>query len=255
MNRFVIRLTTAAFLLISNLTQFAEEQGNTSAKIADDPDEAVLRRVPSYFFTTEAYKREALRVLIEQANRVAKQLNLPEKLPITASNLIEVFIRPPGSGAIGTIPTTNYTYIFDYGRKFSGIDQRNNIEAFYQAKEEYTWPISRFDTNQAFQMATQIMTAVELDVSALNQDCTVEIHVPKMEGFGGTHFIPDYWVTWRNKGKTVAFVEFVEPIRSIRQFIVKDPKYFLGGPIRIPNLAELLDQTNGPPRTNAPLKQ
>src|SRR5437773_7366863 len=34
-------------------------------------------------FTTKAYEREALRLVIEEANRAASDLRLPEALPIT----------------------------------------------------------------------------------------------------------------------------------------------------------------------------
>src|SRR5438045_2943862 len=56
-----------------------------------------------YFFTTKAYQREALRAFLPEINRVVRDLNLSEPLPITQSNLVEVFISPPASGMIGRV--------------------------------------------------------------------------------------------------------------------------------------------------------
>src|SRR5438552_2780264 len=47
-------------------------------------------------FTTPAYRREALRLVIQEANDVAKALQLREKLPITQGDLKEAFIVPYG---------------------------------------------------------------------------------------------------------------------------------------------------------------
>jgi hypothetical protein len=146
MNSFVSRIPTVALVLVAFSRILAEEPRQASTNHADDPDAAVLRRVPDFFFTTEAYQREALRVFIEEANRVARELSLER--PFTITNLIEVFISPPGSGAMGLISTTNYAYMVGSGRKFCGITQRNHGETFEPVKKAYTWPISRLDTNR-----------------------------------------------------------------------------------------------------------
>jgi hypothetical protein len=243
MDRPGLRLLSATLALIAVSNTLTQEPEQPKSKNVEDPDATVLRRLPNFFFTTESYKREALQMLIEEANRVANQLNLPETT-ITISNLAEVFIEPPASGAIGFVSTTNYAYMVGNGRKFSGLTQRNLGESFERVKAAYHWPISRLDTNAAFQVATQILSAVRMDVTALNRDCTLEVYAPRAEPVGGTHFIPDYWVTWRKAGELVAFIEFVQPTRSIRQFLVKDPKYILTERIRVRNLAVLLNQTN-----------
>jgi len=63
-------------------------------------------------FTTKAYQEEALEKVIEEANQVAKELQLPNELPITKSNIVKSFIPPFGFArekeAIGNITTSNY---------------------------------------------------------------------------------------------------------------------------------------------------
>lgn len=42
-----------------------------------------------FTFTTQAYQREALRLVLAEANVIAKQLNLSERLPIKEEDLAE----------------------------------------------------------------------------------------------------------------------------------------------------------------------
>ena len=79
----------------------------------------------------------------------------------------------------------------------------------------------------------------------------MEITVSKPEEWRGRYFVPDYFVSWKKSGKSVAFVEFLDPTESVRQLYVKDAKYLLGKRVRVPNLAGLLTQTNATTSTNA----
>jgi hypothetical protein len=221
------------------------------------PSEAgvlALSNLPSLGFTTEAYQHEALRVLIEEANRVARELHLAERLPITESNLTEIYISPPAMMRLGRISTSNYVYYASVGRMFSGLEQRVEATTWGRIMAAHHWPISRLDTNRAFQVATQIMLAVGMDVSAMNRDCNIDIYVPMPEGARGKHFIPDYWVHWKKPGSLGAHVEYFEPTKTIHQLHVWDPKYILRKAAWTSNLAELLCQTNALVQTNAPAK-
>lgn len=76
-------------------------------------------------FSTKAYEQEAFRVLVREANRVAEELKLPEKLPITESNVTDKFISPFGYSymrrRIGRIATAQYSYAVVQGNKFSDL--------------------------------------------------------------------------------------------------------------------------------------
>lgn len=248
-NSPLLKLWTAVSALLVGISS-AHSQEVGEFRLISESEELVLRHLPHWSFTTKAYQEEALKLMLEEANKVAHELKLPEQLPITRSNLIEIHIGPPALVALGFVTTSNYSYNVGWGRSFSGLTRWNHGGTFEPVKKAYTWPISRLDTNRAFQVATQILTAVGMDVTALTRDCTIEISAPKPEASGGTHFIPDYWVNWKKDGKLVAFIEFVEPTRSIRQLKVADPKYILRERIKIPNLAQLLSQTNAPATTN-----
>jgi hypothetical protein len=76
-------------------------------------------------FTTREFHSEALRLVIEEANKVAKELQLPEPSPITRTNLTHAFISPFGymldRKAVGNITTSNYCYCVRQDYKFSQL--------------------------------------------------------------------------------------------------------------------------------------
>jgi len=211
-------------------------------------------------FTTKAYREEALRLIIEEANCVARELNLPESLPITETNLLEVYITPPriaqGMRALGNITTSNYTYYISVDNKFSFLVRRNLEQEYSNLRAHCLWPMSRMDTNAAYQIATQLLAAASMDVNALNRDCKVQIQAFTPEGRAGKHFVPVYWVYWvapSQEGRGItASIEFVLPTRTILQMHVKDSKYILRKPLEIANLDFLLSPTNSAPVPNAP---
>src|ERR1700744_979221 len=65
-------------------------------------------------FTTRANHDEALQLVTQEANKVAKQLELPENLPITESNLAGYHIGPfdfnYSHRSLGYIETKKYCY-------------------------------------------------------------------------------------------------------------------------------------------------
>jgi hypothetical protein len=208
-------------------------------------------------FTTKAYREEALRLIIEEANCVARELNLPESLPITETNLLGAYITPPrmaqGMRALGNITTSNYTYYISVDNKFSFLVRRNLEQEYSNLRAHCLWPMSRMDTNAAYQIATQLLAAASMDVNALNRDCKVQIQAFTPEGRAGKHFVPVYWVYWVAPSRGItASIEFVLPTRTILQMHVKDSKYILRKPLEIANLNFLLSPTNSAPVPNAP---
>src|SRR5882724_13081411 len=87
------------------------------------PLDAEGRYTDAIMFTTKEYQREAFRLIIQEANSVAMDLALLEKLPITESNVTAAFITPFGDAYVnhrlGNIRTTNYTYGVELSNKFS----------------------------------------------------------------------------------------------------------------------------------------
>ena len=222
-----------------------------------NPSSAKLNSQQEYqalLFTTPAYNSEAMRLLLDGANQMAHDLNLPEALPITRINLVAAYISPPrmaqGSKVIGNITTSNYVYAPFSGSRFSLV--RTHLQDEYlHLKKNFFWPISQLDTNAAYHTAVQIMKSASADVEALDRNCTVSMRAFMPEGEHGKHFVPIYWVSWNVDAASIASIEFFAPTKTIRQLYVKTPEYILRPPLEITNLDFLLSQTNAP-ATNSP---
>ena len=214
--------------------------------------ESAKRQLQMLRFNPPAYQKEVLRVIIDEANRVARELSLPEKLPITETNLIEAYITPPrmahGMKALGNITTENYAYFISVDYKFSFLVRTRLDPEYVELKSQYLWPTTRMNTNTAYQVATQFLVAASMDVRGLERDCHASIRAFTPEGKTGQHFVPVYWVSWTKEGRVgaVAEVELFLPTKTIRQMHVNEAKYILRRPLVITNLDFLLSQTNAP---------
>lgn len=198
-------------------------------------------------YTTRQYQHAALNRIIQEANDVANELQLTENLPITESNIVQAFVDPFGFAyvqqMIGNISTTNYTYSLSIGNKFSFLDDMHQNEEWNNYKKSFTWPISRMDTNEAYQLATQWLAAISMDVKGLNRDCQLFVEPdPSFQSPPGK-FVPVYFVDWKRPdlqmGAT-AQVRVFTPTKRLLGLRVEDPRYILRKPVTFNNLDSLL---------------
>jgi len=236
----------------------------TAAPIPDSGDHIILeQRV--WQATTESYRRAALRTLLDEVNCLAGALQLPEKLPIQPEDLIESAVFPPGwsesSGWFGSIGTPNYHYAASAGNKLCSIE-RNRISGalgpdyFDSLKRRYAAPKGQMDTNAAYSMATQWLSAAGVDIKALERDSLVQISAWDL----GDKFVPLYHVSWKQPHATrrqetdprddgfqnAATVEFVQPDRRLLQMRVENAQYLKRKPLTVPDRERLLQQTDDP---------
>jgi hypothetical protein len=71
--------------------------------------------------------------MVHEANTAARQLKLPENLPITEADLADVFVVPYGMSLwgprfIGTIETSNYVYAVSVDHKLSYVERTHQTE-------------------------------------------------------------------------------------------------------------------------------
>jgi hypothetical protein len=221
-------------------------------------------------FTTKAFQKEALKLVIQEANQVAQELNLQENAPITESNIVESFVGPFGFTyaykKIGNVTTSNYSYGIEQNNKFSDLTIANWDEHCIKYRKEYQWPASRIDTNGAYQLATQWLAAVHMDVKTMNRECRVRIEISTFwnglkpgEKFTKKTFVPIYdvfWISPENQVEgygSVASVGVFAPTKTLLSLTVYDPKYILRKPIVFTNLASLFPG-KAVIRTNQPVK-
>jgi hypothetical protein len=217
----------------------------------------VRHRLPRLNFMPPAYKKEGLRLVIQEANQVAQELHLSEDLPITENKVIESFISPPGILKIGfgNITTSNYVYFVTVGDKLSFLTRANLKREEQKLRAQYLLPMNKMDTNAAYQLATQWLAAVSMDVVSINQNCNVHVEAFIPEGKNGKHFTPIYWVYWLDKkagSRGGVSVELCLPNKTLLQLRVNKSEYILRPPLMVTNLDFLLTQTNAATGTNAP---
>ena len=204
-------------------------------------------------FTTPAFQQEGLRLVIEEANRVARDLHLRESLPITRSNLQHAFIAPFGytytRKRLGNVTTSNYSYNVGYGLKFSDLTVASYDERCLEYYHKYQWPITRLDTNTPYYLATQWLAAVHMDLAGLSRDCDVHVSVSphwndvQLGEVPKAKFTPIYCVWWAPKNNSNksggAEVELFLPTKTLLQLMVDEPKYILRPPLVFTNLTAL----------------
>lgn len=208
-------------------------------------------------FTTEAYQNEALRLVIQEANKVAKEMNLSEALPISESTLAHAFIGPFGynylNKRLGNVTTENYFYGVAQNFKFSDLVKKDLDGHCIRYREKHQSPLSQLDTNSAYQLATQWLATLRIDVKALNAECEVQTDIDRHwnelkpgEEFTKTNatFVPIYYVSWLSTNqseiiRSKAQVHLFLPTKTLLQLNVGDAKYILRQPLIFTNLAAL----------------
>lgn len=201
-------------------------------------------------FTSKAYQREVYQLLLREGNAVARQLALPEKLPITEADVVTGFISPFGYDyshkRLGNITTSKYVYGAEQANKFSEL-----IIAHYDntclALSKRRKPLRQFDSKTPYELATQWLAAVSMDVAALNRTCTAHVDVSPfwndLANLGdkpkGSSFVPMYVVWWEphDGSHCPASVELYLPKKLLIQLIIEDPVFIQRPPLVVTNLA------------------
>lgn len=200
-------------------------------------------------FTTPAYQKAVLEKMIAEANQAAKDLQLPEDLPITKSNLVRAYAGQFGYNymlrGLGNITTSNYWYNIAADYKFSDVGIAPYDTYYIKYRDpKYQLPVSQLDTNAAYQLAKQWLIAAHMDVPTLERDCLVDIKLSDhMDGkITRKKISPIYFVSWTPKDSLDksggAYVELYLPTKTLLQLSVKEGKYILRPPLMFTNLAE-----------------
>jgi hypothetical protein len=217
-------------------------------------------------FTTRQYQQAAAKLALQEANQVAKQLRLPEDLPITETNATGIGITPFGFNyihkGIGSISTKHYVYYITQDYKFNQLDVAD-YDATCLKLEKQPVPIQQMDTNAAYQLAVQWLAALSMDVKGLNRDCYVEIKTDQFWNRVNRHsksFVPIYDVSWLSPEQRAtrygdtAFVQLFAPTKELLQLCVRNPAYILRKPVTFTNFDSLFPgvgrvrvYTNHPP--------
>jgi hypothetical protein len=234
-----------------------------SACTAQCDDQGELQRL-EWRATTEAYNEAALEVLLKEVNEIARELGLPEKLPIKRSDLLEKRVNTPfwadHTGQFGFVSTSNYYYYASAGDKLNciipnfGTDDVLRPAYMESLRRRYVSPRTQMDTNAAYEMATQWLSKADMDIQALEHDAE-KVDISAWE-IGGK-FVPIYVVRWQqlaahrgdnglSKYEPIASVHFIAPQCQLLQMDVNQTKYIKRKPVTVADRYSLLQKTDDP---------
>jgi len=145
--------------------------------------------------TSLAYRATVEPQMVVEANYFAKKLKLPPPYPIHENDIVKYNVTAPFYSRIentnlptpatrllastfvagGFIETTNFVFSFTRGYLWDVINRVKHDERFDLYPEWAKTP-SLIDTNGAYQLATQWLAAVGIDVGALERE-----YAPKVE--------------------------------------------------------------------------
>ncbi|MDX1953188.1 MAG: hypothetical protein SFY81_13485 [Verrucomicrobiota bacterium] len=204
-----------------------------------------------FLHTTAAYQTAVVQLLTFESEKLAEKLTLAESRPLV---VISAEIAPPGFGPSGTISTTNFSYYYSFGQLYSVT--RN--DAFPKDQDSTNlWKLagekSLIDTNGAYQLATQILSRLQIDVAAMEQALPPRVH--QMVELRRSHENPEvapervqvplFLVSW---GRFQPSYGRVNPVnltilgttREIVKLSITTRKFFTNSPVQLTNASELL---------------
>lgn len=181
-----------------------------------------------------SHREVVLRAMLNEANLYAKELHLSENMPIEQSALTEVFVSPlqfaDQFGTLGSLRTTNYSYAFGRGRRLTYITRLPRDKSGKPLYERFKpWRIepSAINTNAAYTVATQFLSAAFIDLPKLLQ--SNEVSIRPLVILDMTTSV--YRLEWKQAGNNVVEVGLDEPTKELWLLRVEDPGYILRPPL------------------------
>jgi len=224
-----------------------------------------------------AYKLVVAGMVLTNMNSILERLGLPAK-PIEQKDLVGVFVWPwfpdaPVSQNQDVKPmlpsasfeTTNFVFNFREGKLFLIVNKQTNGQQMDRYREWAKMP-SLIGSNEAYQMATNWLARVYVDVPLLNQKYNVSVsqpHVwmtpPAKWGEEGSNLtaVPIYYVAWNKGDYEAARVGIFGPTKQFTGLTIGDRDKGFDASIcshvylRVTNEEELLAMTNVPMRMEA----
>jgi hypothetical protein len=215
----------------------------------------------AYLYTTAAYNSAALQLMVGHANLAAEKINLPGPLPIIVSATTNNYeILSPAHGLSGSFNWSNFYFVFTRGH-LTSIGQHDwvhKISPPLKDEDDSTNRISLIDTNGAYQLATQWLADLSVDVPAFEKKfpphiAQSTIYVRTTNQLGKVKVahvpIPVFEIGWGNRptlflGMNPVFVKIYGPAKSLINFGIRggmhDQIPFSSPPLQVTNAAELI---------------
>lgn len=217
--------------------------------------------------TSLAYLLVALCHLLPEAEYHARQLNLPCPSLLERTNLAEFAILGGRERLSGYLATTNYIFHFKEWGQLDYLEQRRPTGADARIREEFdrlAQQHSDVNPKEAYQVATQWLEAIDVDVPALERKFQHRVDYPKtdnpvkVESTNGmsrrTRIVPRFTVTWGAPGnphleKWMAYAAqatVLGPSKSVARIAIEDMALSKRPRIEIPGAPVLHELPNEP---------
>jgi hypothetical protein len=174
-----------------------------------------------------AYKYVALTVLIAEANFNAERLNLPINRPVVESQLTFTLIAPTNilemGGFMGSIHAQQYAFSEGGGNHYRLVAKLDSFGGLSSAEqnEMLSHEKSLITTNQAYQLATNWLTLIDVNVRELETTNKWEV---QQRWYYGNHdeqiLLPVFFIKWGDwnepkvdvsiDGRTKQFIELMQ---------------------------------------------
>jgi hypothetical protein len=233
----------------------------------------MMTNIIAFLHTTAAYQTAALQLMVGQANLAAKQLDLKESLPIVVpADTNQSEVMPPPMGIGGMILTSNYDFEFS-GGYLTGISKKDWLKKVSPPVTntlELANQPSLLDTNNAYQLATQWLTKISMDVPKLERKFPPRIFQPAsrprdtngifLAGVTNATSIPLYLIGWgdplegflrtnrlgrplpprRPNALDAVYVQILGTTKELLSLHIRDTNFFTQPPLILTNAGELL---------------
>lgn len=186
-----------------------------------------------------AYKYVAIALMVAEINYCSQKLQLPLDGPVRGESLQLVHVSNPYvTGFGGTLETTNYSFIFYKDGRLRRIQRINRFKEIplRQLQWQQAKMSSLIDTNGAYRLATNWLTAISVDVTALEQsfqgsveqrifypDATSLDDPPEKKS--RVVLLPIFHVFWGDKSKPVIMVSIFGPTKEMLGIYQNDDSF------------------------------
>ena len=186
-----------------------------------------------------AYKYVAIALMVAEINYCSQKLQLPLDGAVTGESLQLVHVSNPYvTGFGGTLETTNYSFIFFKDGRLHRVQRINRFEAIplRELQLKQARMNSLIDTNGAYQLATNWLSAISVDVPALESsfpssveqrffypDATSLEDAPEKKS--RVVLLPIFHVFWGDKSKPVIMVSIFGPTKEMLGIYQNDDSF------------------------------
>lgn len=199
-------------------------------------------------------------MVLSQVNDIATQLNLPCHKPITRADIKWLFVAPPGLGKrmfpSAVLQTSEYYFSFTNGKLHAMTNTRTNTGEVEHYRE-WASMAPGIGTNEAYQLATQWLCAVSVDVAALERrykpHVSQRFYYPNQQT--NIAMLPLFHVEWGDPGtEPIVRVGVFGPTKQTTGFGIEDQSFLTRTNLFLTNDVEL-NNIPDPPRRELKTKR